>query len=114
APEAWIAPDPALRAQLARRAEETRERGGASARPGRSAYEIDIQSRLDDPRTWLRTEETFMLGRRWGVSVLDPFWDADLVDLLARVRPEIRNRRGVSKALVRGPPPRPFPHLPLL
>src|SRR5262249_44754217 len=109
-PEAWIAPDPALRAQLARRAEETRE-SGTSPRPGGSAYEIDIQSRLDDPRTWLRTEETFVLGRRWGVSVLDPFWDADLVDLLARVRPEIRNRGGVSKALVRGALARRFPQL---
>jgi asparagine synthase (glutamine-hydrolysing) len=100
APEPWIAPDSALRAQVAHRLEESWR---AATPPGGapSAYLQDLWARLDSPRPWLSLEENFILGRRNGVSIHDPLWDVDLVDLLVGVRPQVRSRDGVSKALVR-------------
>jgi hypothetical protein len=100
-PEPWIAPDPALRAQVALRLEES-WRPATRPRGAPSAYLQDLWTRLDSPRPWLSLEENFILGRRNGVSIHDPLWDVDLVDLLVGARPQVRSRDGVSKALVRG------------
>jgi len=110
APEPWIAPDPALRAQVASRVEESRVQRSRPA-GDKGFYLQDIRSRLDAPSPWLRMEESFLLGRHTGVWVHDPLWDADLIELLLRVRPEVRNFGGRSKALVRSMLARRFPHL---
>ncbi len=56
-------------------------------------------------------EEMFEVYRSLGVRVLQPFWDADLVDLLFRMPPFALNRGGKSKGLVRESLARRFPDL---
>ncbi len=56
-------------------------------------------------------EESFLLGRRIGVRIQHPFWDADLVDLLMKIRPHVRIRGGLTKALERSSLIRRFPGL---
>lgn len=99
-PEPWIAPDRGLRLQIAERLAANR----AADRPSHGiehAYRRAIHSRFDFPQFGLRAEESFLLGRHSGVPQRDPFWDADLVDLIVRIRPGVRIRGGVSKALLR-------------
>lgn len=110
APEPWIASEPGLRAEVARNVEESRH-GGTSAPGFGSGYLQDIRSRLDDPRPWHRTEESFLLGRCTGVRVQDPLWDPNLVELLVRIHPLACNEGGLTKALVRSTLARRFPGL---
>ena len=76
-----------------------------------SYYLRDIRSRLDAPEKSLREEETFLMGRTIGIPVRQPFWDADLIELLVKIRPRVRSQGGLSKALVRRPLVRRFPQL---
>lgn len=108
APEPWIAPEPSLRTQLARRIEDNPP-DNTPTRGAENGYRKFFRSMLDAPHLGLRTEEAFVLGRHTGVREQDPFWDADLIDLLVRIRPQIRNKGGVSKVLVRGALSRRFP-----
>ena len=106
----WVAPDPTLRAQVAERLEESSVREATRADPG--GYHLrDTRSRLESVGKWFRDEETFLVGRRTGVPVWEPFWDPDLIDLLVRVRPQARSTDGLAKALVRRPLARRFPEL---
>jgi asparagine synthase (glutamine-hydrolysing) len=92
----WLAPDPALRRSM-------NERALAARRPptGRDLYWREMDEALDHPLTSLEVEETHESGRRTGVPVLQPFWDADLVRFLVRTPPELLNRGGRSKSVVR-------------
>jgi asparagine synthetase B (glutamine-hydrolysing) len=110
APEPWIAPDPALRAQVARRMEEYWD-SNAPIQGTNSAYIADLRLKFEAPPVWLVTEETFVLGRHTGASIHHPLWDADLVALLTRTRPQVRNMGGLYKALVRSTLARRFPGL---
>jgi asparagine synthase (glutamine-hydrolysing) len=106
----WVAPDPALRAQVAQRFEESYVRRASEARTG-TYYLRDTRSRLDSAEKCFRNEETFLVGRRTGVPVREPFWDPDLVDFLVRVHPRVRSAGDRAKALVRRPVARRFPEL---
>jgi asparagine synthase (glutamine-hydrolysing) len=106
----WIAPDPALRAEVAERLEAADARAGAGPE-GDSYYVRDTRSRLDAPEKWAREEETFLVGDRTGIPVREPFWDPDLIELLVRVRPAARSADGLAKALVRRPLAERFPGL---
>lgn len=100
----WLAPDPTLRRELARRADLKRSEGGLGGyylHEGRVAY--------DHPLTSIEMEEFFENGRRLGLRFLQPYWDADLVDFLYRMPPELLNQGGRSKGLVRGMLARRFP-----
>jgi asparagine synthase (glutamine-hydrolysing) len=92
----WIAPERALRRSMD-------ERALAAQRPpsGRDLYWREMDEALDHPLTSLEVEETYESGRRTGVPVLQPFWDADLVRFLVRTPPELLNRGGRSKSVVR-------------
>lgn len=109
-PEAWMAPDPTLHAQVARRVEESLVGDAGATRP-ESFYLRDTRAMLDLPQKWMTHEETFVLGRRMGLRVEHPFWDADLIDFLVRVRPHVLLRGGYSKALTRHALVRRFPDL---
>jgi asparagine synthase (glutamine-hydrolysing) len=106
----WITPDPALRAEMLERLEAAYARKAAGPK-NESYYLRDTRSRLDAPETWLREEETFLVGRRTGVPVREPFWDPDLIELLVRVRPAARSADGLAKSLVRRPLTGRFPGL---
>lgn len=106
----WIAPDPALCAEVDRREMESWERAHACSNI-RSLALRSSRSTLDLPQKWLFHEETFELGRRVGVRVAQPFWDADLIDLMMKIRPQVRMRDGFTKSLLRGPLIRQLPGL---
>jgi asparagine synthase (glutamine-hydrolysing) len=102
----WVAPDPGLRREIDRRAEETRpepERG--------SFYLRAVRSSLDHALVATEMEEWFEHGRRAGVSVVQPFRDADLVDFLYRTPPDLLTQGGREKGLVREALDRRFPDL---
>lgn len=104
----WIAPEPSLRQQIDRRAEKYIE----DPRLGSfSFYALEMQKPLSHPVRSLEAEDAFEMGRRLGVRIGSPYWDADLIDLLYRVHPETLNRGGRTKGLVRETVARRFPHL---
>jgi asparagine synthase (glutamine-hydrolysing) len=106
----WVAPDPALRAQVIERLEASYVRDAIGPRPS-SYYLRDTRSRLESADKWFREEETFLVGQRMGIPIREPFWDPDLIDLLVRVRPHARSADGLAKALVRRPLTARFPNL---
>jgi len=99
-PEPWIAPDRCLRLEIAQRLAPN---SMAVKRPRgiEHVYRRAMLSKFNAPYLGLRAEEAFLLGRHSGVPQRDPFWDADLIDLIVRIRPAVRNHSGVSKALLR-------------
>ncbi|HSP99200.1 MAG TPA: asparagine synthase-related protein, partial [Candidatus Dormibacteraeota bacterium] len=74
----WVAPDPALRAAVTERLETSFIRAATGPRP-ESYYLRDARSRLDTADKWFREEETFLVGRRAGIPIREPFWDPDLI-----------------------------------
>jgi asparagine synthase (glutamine-hydrolysing) len=103
----WIAPDRALRAQMDARA----GRNLADPNPPTGFYRRDARTALDHPLMAIELEEHFEFSRRVGVRLLHPYWDADLVDLLARIPPALLNRGGRAKGMVRHTLARRFPGL---
>jgi len=107
-PPKWWAPDAALRRDLEQRKEEADEnRRQASS----SYYFREVRSALDHPIVSWELEEMFEVYQRAGVRVLQPFWDADLVDMLYRTPPLMLMHDGRSKGLVRSSMARRFPRL---
>ena len=71
----------------------------------------EMQIALGHQLRSMEAEDNFELGRRLGVRIGSPYWDADLIALLYRVHPEALNRDERSKGLVRESVARRFPHL---
>ena len=80
----WLAPDRVLREEI-----DDRARGRAAAWDGFSPYLTAHRQPFDHPEGWMGREELFEVGRRFGLRFATPFWDADLVDLLARTPPDL-------------------------
>src|SRR5205823_4157210 len=74
-------------------------------------YMREVRRGLDHPVVGLEFEERFENGRDLGAPELHPLLDADLVDFLWRVPPELLDRGGRSKGLVRETLARRFPKL---
>jgi asparagine synthase (glutamine-hydrolysing) len=104
----WVAPDQELRAEQRRRAEIALN---ASVIPQQSFYFRELRSSLDHPLVSWEAEEQYELGNRIGVRFLHPFTDPDLVEMLYRTPPQVLNRGGRTKGLVRGKVARRFPEL---
>jgi asparagine synthase (glutamine-hydrolysing) len=104
---AWVAPDPQLRAEIAARAQAITPE---HAEPGR-IYQAEMNLPLDHPLVAMELEEAFENGRKLGVRFGFPFWDADLLTFLYRTPPELLNRGGRSKGLVREMLSRRFPEV---
>jgi hypothetical protein len=102
----WLAPDPSLRGEL-----ERRNLAAWPDRPTDGWYRHDLRNGLDHAVTAMEMEEFFENARLTGVRTLCPYMDADLVDFLYRVPPELLNRGGRSKGLVRHEVARRFPEL---
>ena len=102
----YLAPDPVLRQQL-------RDRLARQYPPAatRSFYERELRRTLTHPIVWLEMEEFYAAGRLAGHELLHPYWDAGLVSLLARVRPERLYDDRRLKSLIRGVVERRFPGL---
>lgn len=102
----WLAPDPGLRKELEERIYQLR----AEPHPS-SHYAQDERRALDHPLVTIAREEEFERDRRLGISIVQPYLDSDVVDLLTRIRPEVLNGGGRTKGLVRGMLQRRFPEL---
>ena len=107
---AWMAPDPELQRELRWRVERHVETSLRQRREERW-HLAEVRSVFDSFLQPLEFEEWFENGRRLGVPVLAPFWDADLVRFLYRVPPRLLTRNGWSKGLLRRPLVRRFPGL---
>jgi hypothetical protein len=59
----------------------------------------------------MELEEVFDMGRRLGMRIMHPYWDADLVDMLYRTPPHLLMRKRRAKGLVRETVARRFPAL---
>jgi asparagine synthetase B (glutamine-hydrolysing) len=111
----WLAPDQRLRRAVLQRSLEGKpwlERGERrTGRPHPRVYIREMRAVLDHPIVAMELEEVFEQGRRLGVHVQQPFWDAELVAFLYRTPPELLNRAGRTKGLVRETVARRFPRL---
>ena len=103
----WIAPDPTLRHELVDRASASLPR---PPKPGQ-VYLSEMREGLDHALVAMELEEAFESGRRLGLRFAHPLFDADLLDFLYRTPPELLDRGGMSKGLVRGMLARRFPEL---
>ncbi|MFI5178411.1 MAG: asparagine synthase-related protein [Vicinamibacterales bacterium] len=94
---AWVAPDPAIRAEQRRRA--PRALGPAS--PAHGFRWADFRLCLHDAVTSLQLDETYELGQMTGVRFLLPYYDADLVALACRMPPARHTTGGRLRGLQR-------------
>jgi hypothetical protein len=110
---AWLAHDPELRAESQRRFDEVGERLMQRPEPaGRHGFfNSETPGALTSPLHSMEFEEAFDLSRRTGAFELAPYWDADLVEFLNRMPPELLDRGGRAKGLVRDTVARRFPNL---
>ena len=89
------------------RREEARDGDRAYPR----TYFAEVRSGFEHPLVSMELEELYAQGRRLGMHMLQPFWDAQLVEFLYRTPPKLLNEGGRSKALVRHAVARRFPGL---
>jgi hypothetical protein len=104
---AWVAPEPALRAEQKRRLPDD----FVSADPPLGFYLQDARTASDHTLVSWELEEQYDMGRQAGVYFQHPYWDADLIDMLYRTPPDALNAGGRSKGLVRHSLARRFPDL---
>src|SRR4030095_3566836 len=82
--------------------ERAAQSNGDDNKPTAGSHYVEAGKKsLDHPMISWELEELFEVYRGVGVRILQPFWDADLVDLLFRMPPFVLNRGGRSKGLVR-------------
>ena len=103
----WITRDPELWQSQYERALSNL----APASPPGGFYSRESQVFLDHPLTSWLFEEQHQFGQRHGVRYVHPYWDADLLAHVYRIRPERLNQGGRSKGLVRETVARRFPAL---
>jgi len=105
----WVAPDP----QIRKRMDERVSSMVWETRPPQDMafYEWQMHIALEHTLVTMEYEEHYEFGRRFGVRLLHPYLDPDLVELLFRLPPEALIKGGRSKALVRQTLARRFPDL---
>jgi asparagine synthase (glutamine-hydrolysing) len=103
----WIAPDLALRRQLAERLQPP-----PPAPTTDSAYLDDLRPVLQSPHVTMLLEEHHYRGRRRGISYFHPYWSRPLVELLLRTPPHLLNDGGRAKGFLRRALAERFPRLP--
>ena len=103
----WVAPDPALKRELERRAPGCLP----AADPSNGFYLREMRTALDHAIVTMELEERHHIGQQTGLRFLHPYWDADVVQLLFRTPPALLDRSGRSKGLVRETVARRFPTL---
>jgi asparagine synthetase B (glutamine-hydrolysing) len=102
----WIAPDQQLRSELLDRVQSSQ-----NPPTSQTFYSRDVHHALDSAAYTIESEEQYESGRRAGVRILRPYWDADLLTLLVRTSPHILNAGGRTKSIVRKSLARRFPQL---
>jgi hypothetical protein len=102
----WAAPAPIVRQAMDWRAHQRNR----NYQPTHKSYYLsEIRKTLDHPLVMWELEEIFENSRQMGVRVLQPYWDAEIIELLCRTPPHLLNQGGRSKGLVRHGLERRFP-----
>jgi asparagine synthetase B (glutamine-hydrolysing) len=96
---AWLAPDPVLRRILDEREAELVER--RMAMPREDEYVRECRRAVAHPLVAIEQDELAEEGGRTNTLRRQPFFDPDLAEFLARVRPDLLCSGGRSKGLVR-------------
>jgi asparagine synthetase B (glutamine-hydrolysing) len=115
----WLAPNADLQAAIVDRERKAyadvlaRERWLAKPLPRRypREYLLEVATALTHPLVALDHAERFEQARRLDLPILQPFWDVDVIEFLYRTPPEVLNRAGWSKGIVRETLARRFPRL---
>jgi asparagine synthase (glutamine-hydrolysing) len=97
---AWVAPDPELRREMDRRADQEVDEARRRPKP-RGFYLRNVRGIFTAISRSMELEESFELGRSIGIRMLQPFWDADLVAFLYRTPPEYLVWNGRTKGPIR-------------
>jgi hypothetical protein len=103
----WVAPDRMLRSTQRSRIHDSL----ADARPAGGFYQRESRQFLDLSLTSWLFEEQHEVGSPLGLAYVHPYWDADLVAHVYRIRPQRLNEHHRAKALVRRTVSRRFPAL---
>lgn len=106
----WLPIDPVLREALHERVALSAIKQHQSQRSN-SYYLKQAYIALDHPLISLDKEERFESKRDVGISILSPYWDVDLVDMLFWTSPQVLNWGNRSKGLVREDLAHRFPQL---
>ena len=93
----WVVPDPELRRKVQERFEERWVKEVSKT----NFYRAAVARTLSHPLALRILEEHFYRYAPSGVTLLRPFWDRPVADLLLRVHPEVLNGGGRWKALMR-------------
>lgn len=107
----WVVPDKQLRDELLDRMVDNYKHKINLYTHLQSRYLLDSQLYFEHPLSSLEHEQVYEMGERTGVCIKAPYMDSDLVDLLRRTPPEILNRQGRLKGLIRGMMREYFPQL---
>jgi asparagine synthetase B (glutamine-hydrolysing) len=109
----WLAPHrPAQRAFTARLVDAARFEEDRRKRLG-SFYAYEARRSLDHPVVVAEAENKFHMSRTLGVRFVEPYWQAEVVELLYRTAPEDLSAGGVAKGLVHRLIRRHLPDLPM-
>ncbi|MBI1374443.1 MAG: hypothetical protein GC159_17135 [Phycisphaera sp.] len=108
----WLAPDPALRAQLRERLDAWIDRQYPQRRP-RGPYGFYlrcIEESYTHPLHSMEMEDAAEMTRPIGLRLRHPYWDPNLIRVLVRTRPESLMAGGRAKGLIRDRLDRRFPN----
>jgi asparagine synthetase B (glutamine-hydrolysing) len=109
----WVAPDPELKREADRRTELLVEKYLTRPEPkGRYGfYSSSFVWYFIDTVVSMELEQQFEAAEKTALPVLHPYYDADLIELLLRISPEVLQQGGMEKGLVRNAVARRFPDL---
>jgi len=96
----WFAPDPVIRRAVLERLIQGKRKERIARSQAASLYEFEMQRPLQHPLVMNDMETKFSVGEEVGVGYFEPYWDAELVDLLYRTPPDILSHGAAVKGLV--------------
>jgi len=109
----WVASDPELRAIANDRVEILVEEYMNKMLPKEKYpfYSSFAGNHFVDTITSMVMEQHFEASRRMGSSLLFPYFDPDVINLLVRISPEVLQQGGMEKGIVRKAVAKRFPNL---
>ncbi len=99
----WLAPDPNLKSEILSRASERFELDELKrAAEGKYGYYFrGIEEQYSHNLTSWEMEEGYEYSQSLNVTLYHPYWDSDMIEFLACIKPEHLNIGGRSKGIVR-------------
>lgn len=110
----WIGPMATLRDAIKERYVIAARADRARRAQASTLYDYEARRTLDHPIVISEIENKFHSGQHVGVRMLEPYWDAQLIDLLYATSPEDLGLGGLAKGLVHRLVNRALPELPAI